>query len=79
MLDAAPLELARMELAMTFQALWHECIALGASLSLGDLASFLRGDDTPAPHRMQYDVIVQALNEAFLDRQLAPTLSYSSP
>lgn len=73
--DAAPLEAARAMLGMTVRGLWLESITLGANVTLGELSAFLNGG--PGLSNGDYDRVVHALNEQFMDRGEDHPLSYA--
>jgi hypothetical protein len=79
MLDGGPLEFVRLELGMTMLGLWTLCFGLGGSLSLAELSAYLGGQSRPPVEPVEHDVIAQVLNEALIDRHLAPRLDYSTP
>jgi hypothetical protein len=78
MLDTAPLERTRVQLAIPLQTLWRHCLGIGGSLTLPELTAYLGGADVGAS-RMNHDVIVHVLNETLIERDLSPTLAYAAP
>jgi hypothetical protein len=55
------LERGRREAGLSFEQLWIECLALGATAPMDELGAFLLGSVIPT--REQYDVVAQAVNE----------------
>lgn len=77
MLDARPLEAARRRLDVTLRELWASYFALGGSCSLLQVGNHLAGTAQISSH--QHDVLVHALNERFLDRDMDHPVEYSRP
>jgi hypothetical protein len=61
---ALALEAARDMLDMSLAELWIDYVGLGGAMLPEDIQSFLRGERRIADH--DHDVLVQALNERFL-------------
>ena len=61
-----PVEEARVELGVSIVGLWLDYVALGGSLSAAQLGGFLSGAEQVSDH--DYDMLVHAVNERFLDR-----------
>jgi len=76
-LDVAPLEAAREQLDISLGDLWGSYFALGGSSSLAAVGRHLAGDDQMSD--VQHDVLVQALNERFQDRDMNHPVAYSRP
>ena len=74
-LDTAPLEGAREQLGLSVHDLWWRCLGLGGLLKEADLGDSLLGVQAIAP--AEYDVVAQALNEAFMDRGGNHPVSYA--
>jgi hypothetical protein len=73
--DVAPLEGARQHLGLSVHDLWWRCLGLGGLLDEADLADSLHGHQVMAP--AEYDVVAQALNEAFMDAGDNHPVAYS--
>lgn len=69
------LQAARSMLGLSLQQLWLDYIRLGGSLPPADLNAFLDGGPDPGDH--DHDIIVQALNEHFIDNHDDHPLSYA--
>lgn len=78
MLDPDPLDAARLSLGLSVTELWEGCLALGGALSIDVLGGYLAGR-VERIGDIQHDIIVQVLNESFLDRGLDHPLPYSRP
>lgn len=63
---AQQLEAARARAGVTERDLWIAYCALGGLASPATMHSFMAGAVTP--RRIDYDMVVQALNEFFLDQ-----------
>jgi len=59
------LESARREARLSPQELWLRYFGLGGFSTLDDLWSYLNGSKTPDDHN--YDLLVDALNERFME------------
>lgn len=73
--DASSLEAARSMLGLTVRELWVDYMRLGGNLSLPAITAALSGRGGLREH--DHDVLVQALNEVFLDRGEDHPLSYA--
>ena len=76
-LDVEPLEAARRRLGLSHRTVWHAYFGLGGSCSPAIIESYLGGG--PDVSASQHDVLVHALNEVFLDRDMNHPLGYSRP
>ena len=74
-LDAAPLEAARLELDVSVHELWMRCLALGGLLSQTGLGDALLGEEQF--EAKEFDVVTLALNEEFSDVGLNHPLAYA--
>lgn len=75
--DVQPLEAARQFLGLSLRRLWDAYFGLGGNCSPADIGSHLSGGEQLP--RLEHDVLVHALNEEFLDRDLNHPLTYSRP
>lgn len=75
MVDSAALAAARVLACITVAELWLRYFALGGSNSRADLNALLRGETTFGP--AQYDVLVHALNERFVELDLDYPVPYA--
>jgi hypothetical protein len=72
--DARVIETARQHAELSVDDLWIRCMGLGGVLSRPDLEAFLQGD---SPLNVQeYNVLAQALNERFMDRDQDSPVPY---
>ena len=71
---ASALESARREARLNPQDLWLRYFALGGSSTLDELWSYLNGSKTPNDHN--YDLLVDALNERFMEIGLNRPIPY---
>lgn len=62
-------------LGLSHMEVWFDYVGLGGDLVPDDLIAFLRGRAAITEH--QYDIIVQALNERFVDRNDDHPLAYA--
>jgi len=76
-LDVAPLEAARELLGLSRHRLWEAYFELGGNSSPADVGQHLSGG--PQLTRLEHDVLVHALNEEFLDRDMNHPVPYSHP
>jgi hypothetical protein len=72
---AIPLEAARSMLGLTVLDLWVDYFGLGGNLPPAAISAALSGRLELSDH--DHDVLVQALNEAFVDRNENHPLSYA--
>lgn len=72
---AEPLEAARTALHLTVSDLWFEYACLGGNLALKELDDFLAGDGVVSD--ADYNVIAQALNERFMERDQDHPVAYA--
>lgn len=76
-LDVVPLEAARQQLEVTLKDLWDGYFQLGGSCSLVKVQDHMCGGaQLPG---IQHDILVHALNELFLERDMNHPLKYSRP
>ncbi len=69
-----PLDVVRRQLVLSREELWVLYIGLGGELSIDDFVGYLTG--TGAISRLEYNVLVQALNEVFLDSGRGQSVAY---
>ena len=72
---AVAVEAARQMLDMSLLDLWLDYVGLGGSLLPGEIHTFLVGGGRIGDH--DHDVLVQALNEQFLERGDDHPLAYA--
>jgi len=75
MSDGTALDKARQLADVTVADLWLRYFGLGGTESRSDLTSLLRGDLEFGPG--QYDVLVHALNERFVELDMNHPIPYS--
>lgn len=75
--DVVPLEAARQFLGLSRHRLWEAYFELGGNNSPADVGRHLSGGQQLP--RLEHDMLVHALNEEFLDRDMNHPLSYSRP
>ena len=68
------LEAARRQTGLTLQDLWLRYITVGGRENLIGLQALLRGAAEPTP--ADHDAVVQALNERFMEMELAQRVAY---
>jgi hypothetical protein len=61
------LEVARLDLHLSLPDLWLGYFALGGTMDVAGLGSYLAGEPSPTPSDADHDAIVHALNEAYGD------------
>ena len=64
-LDAAPLEIARLQLDLSMRDLWVRYFALGGALTEIQLGDALLNQGQFSA--LEYDIVAQALNEVHMD------------
>ena len=64
-LDAAPLEVARLDLDLSMRELWVLCFGLGGILTEIELGDALLGVEQFSA--LEFDIVAQALNEEHMD------------
>ncbi len=69
------LNAAREQCGFTVEELWLQYYSLGGTATEAEMRSFLTGEAIPTSP--QYDVIAQALNERFVDRDLDHPVPYA--
>ncbi len=69
------LEAARERLGLSVWQLWVDYVALGGNLPSDEFEAFLRHGHTEDAHN--FDLIVQALNEVFIERGEDHPLPYA--
>ena len=72
---SAALDAAKGMLGVSLDALWLDYFGLGGSLRRTQIGAFLAGEQSISDH--DHDVLVQALNERFLDRGEDHPLDYA--
>lgn len=72
---AIPVEAARSMLDVSLDQLWIDYFALGGTLSRARIQAFLTGERPLRDH--DHDLLVQALNERFIDRGEDHPLGYA--
>ena len=72
---AEALHAAQSMLGLSLQQLWIDYVRLGGNLPPDDIQAFLDGGPDLSDH--DHDVIVQALNEHFIDNHQNHPLSYA--
>ena len=72
---AAPLEAARLQLDLSMPDLWLRCFALGGLLTEIDLGDALIDQGQFSVH--EYDIVAQALNEAYMDAGSGRRVGYT--
>ncbi len=63
--DPGPLAAALTVLGLTVEQLWLDSLGLGGNLEVADVRDFLTGNKGIA--ELDYDVLVQAANDRFVD------------
>lgn len=72
---AVAVEAARNMLGLSLSQLWVDYFTLGGSLSPAQIKAFLAGENPLVDH--DHDVLVQALNERFVDQGDDHPLGYA--
>ena len=70
----AALEVARSALGLSTERLWIGYFALGGNGSQAEVAEWVSG--IPAPNRLEYDLLAQAVNDEAVSRGLRQPLRY---
>jgi hypothetical protein len=69
-----PLDAARQHLGLSYLNVWIDYFALGGNLTAVQLTAYLRGERDVSV--VDHNVVVHALNEAFVDRGDNHPLAY---
>ena len=75
MLNAAPLEVARLDLDLAMGDLCVRCLALGGNLTEVELGDTLLGEGQFS--MLEYDTVAQALNEVYMDAGDSHRVAYA--
>ena len=75
--ERVSLEVAFEQSELTLFGLWLRYVGLGGTAPIGDMHAHIRG--TAIMDTVQHDMLVQALNERFMERELNHPVPYVRP
>lgn len=74
--EETPLERACQETGLSSGDLWLRYFALGGTATPSEVRNYVRGESSPS--RAQYDVVVQAINERYMELDRPNRLPYAA-